>query len=53
MEESLAFVSTGVAAGLQLSMPARSRLEKLMSILPLMKKEAIRTSNNLDAEEIV
>ena len=24
-----------------------------MSILPLMKKEAIRTSNNLDADEIV
>ena len=30
-----------------------SAIKKLISILPLMEKEAIRTVNNLDAEEVV
>ena len=30
-----------------------STIQELMSVLPLMKKEAIRTTNNLDAEEVV
>ena len=50
MAKSLAFVSTGVAAGLQLSMSA---LQELVSVLPLMKEEAIRTAHHLDTEEVV
>jgi hypothetical protein len=30
-----------------------STVKKLMSILPLMKKEPIRSPNNLNAEEVV